>query len=100
MKKTIQLLATITTVFALLLVPVISVQAQSEDPIIIEDDFEMTPTQEDTDEVAGIPDTGIAPADNRLATNVAVFVGGSAIGAALGFGALALRKKYSQQTNE
>lgn len=99
MKKITTLLATLLSVFALLLVPVVGVQAQAEDPIVIDDPSEVTPSAEDEeaeDEVAGIPETGFAPAENKVAANLAVFLGGSALGAALGFGVLAFRKKYSQ----
>lgn len=44
-------------------------------------------------ETPATPDTGIAPAENKVAANAIVFIGGSAIGAAIGYGFLTLRKK-------
>ncbi len=42
------------------------------------------------------PDTGIAPS-NRVAQNSAVFIGGSLLGAGVGLGIVALRKKKFNQ---
>lgn len=41
------------------------------------------------------PDTGIAPS-NRVAQNAAVFIGGSLLGAGIGFGVITLKKKRQE----
>lgn len=102
MKKITQFLATVMTVFALLLIPVVGVQAQVDDPIPVEEDVivddELAPAETKEGAVPeGAEVTGFGPADNRAAANIAVFVGGSALGAALGFGLLLWRKKSNSQ---
>lgn len=56
------------------------------------DDISTTDTS-DTEETAGVPETGIAPSQGKLLINSAVFIGGAALGAALGFGIIKLRRK-------
>ncbi len=41
---------------------------------------------------AGVPATGVAPQSNRVALATLIFLGGSAAGAALGFGVVQLRR--------
>lgn len=41
---------------------------------------------------AGVPDTGIAPTENKAVQNIAVFAGGSLLGVGIGLGVIKLRK--------
>lgn len=98
--KKIRILIASMAVLGLLVVPVASTQAQStgiDDVVVVDDgvDQETALTPEETKEGAtpAAPDTGIAPTDNRAFMSIAVFVGGAALGTALGFGAVALSKK-------
>lgn len=106
MKKITQILVTYIAVLALLLVPLVSVSAQSgdDDPIVVDGELLLpdsnSTSSETTEEVAGIPDTGFGPEDNPAMTNLAVFIGGSVIGGMLGLGLIVLHRKYSKQTNQ
>lgn len=46
-----------------------------------------------TEAAPATPNTGIAPSENKLAQNALVFIGGGAIGVALGYGIITIRKK-------
>lgn len=83
MKKTFQILAIVFGLTAFGLAPVV-VQAQANDIIEVEDG---------TIPSAGAPDTGIAPKENKVLQNAAVFVGGSLLGAGIGLTFLTMRKK-------
>lgn len=63
------------------------------DSVLLDDTTEDVTLTEDTatTEEAGVPDTGFAPS-NRVATSALVFMGGAAIGGAIGFGFLKLRQ--------
>ena len=52
---------------------------------------------EETKEEAGVPETGIAPQQNKVLASSLVFIGGAAIGGALGFGIVKLRRKNQTQ---
>ncbi len=92
MKKIARILSLIVTVTALTLVPV-AVHAQST--IDINDPTTTDPTTLPTTgaETPATPDTGIAPTENKLVANSLVFIGGGALGAALGYGFLTYRKR-------
>lgn len=95
MKKFARILSAIVTALSLVLTPAV-VHAQV-DPVEIGDSTDTTiPTTGGTDTPA-TPDTGIAPQDNKVLANLSVFVVGSAIGAAVGFGILTVRKKRFNQ---
>lgn len=59
------------------------------DSVLLEDTAEDTSSTEAT---AGVPDTGFAPS-NRVAASAMVFIGGAAIGGAIGLGFLKLKQK-------
>lgn len=55
-----------------------------------------TDTSSTTDsetKAATVPDTGFAPTENKVFTSSMVFLGGAALGGAIGFGIIQLRKK-------
>lgn len=96
MKKIASIILSATTVLSLFVVPVV-VHAQQPDPIVID-------TQETTElpatgatETPTTPDTGFAPPSSKLTQNAAVFMGGSLLGVALGYGVINLRKKQTQK---
>lgn len=99
MKKIARILLSATTALSLLVVPVV-VQAQDADPIVVDDPFvtDQLPATGATPEpvTPTTPDSGIAP-PAELAKSAAVFVGGSALGAGLGFGLVSMRKKQLQK---
>lgn len=96
MKKIARIISSFVTVASLTLIPVTAVHAQV-DPVEVGDSTTTTTTDTTIPTTGGTtpatPDTGIAPAENRVVANSLVFVGGSALGAALGLGYLAYRKK-------
>lgn len=91
MKKLSRILTTLVTITSLSLAPM-AVHAQVEevtpDPTVTN-----LPATGATPEA---PDTGISPS-NKPAQTVAVFIGGSVLGAALGLGIVTLRKKKLEQ---
>jgi len=96
MKKVARILSSIITVASLALVPG-AVHAQTSDPIEVGSSSttptDATATTTTTPTTPATPDTGIAPAHNKVVLNSAVFMGGSALGAGLGYGYLTMRKK-------
>lgn len=92
MKKFLQIVAATLTVFSLSFAPVV-VHAQTVEEIEGTDTTTLPETGGDT---AGAPDTGIAPSNN-VVKNTAVFIGGSLLGAGIGFSVIALRNKKSEQ---
>ncbi len=58
---------------------------------------EETATTEEETKDAGVPETGFAPQQNKVLASSLVFVGGAAIGGALGFGIVQLRRKNQAQ---
>ncbi len=95
MKKIARIFSSIITVAALTLVPAV-VHAQStidiDDPTLGTTDTTTLPSTGGT-ETPATPDTGIAPSENKVVANTLVFIGGSALGAALGYGFLTYRKR-------
>ena len=94
MKKIARILTSIITVATLTLVPV-AVHAQTPDPIEV---GELTTTDPSTlpttgAETPATPDTGFAPQENIVVKSSMIFVGGSALGAGLGYAYLSARKK-------
>lgn len=80
----------------------IGVHAQA-DPIPIDEEPDTTLLDEEPEEEvpaeetkAGAPDTGIAPSENRLVASSLVFIGGAALGGALGFGFVQYKRKSQQ----
>lgn len=79
----------------------VGVQAQA-DPIPIDAEPDTTLLEEEQEEEpveeakAGTPDTGIAPSENRFVASSLVFIGGAAIGGALGFGLVQYKRKIQQ----
>lgn len=80
------------------------VNAQATEDITLDDlpsDFssldvdtaEAADTTTDTTETAAVPDTGFAPTENKVLASSMVFIGGAALGGALGFGLIQLKKK-------
>jgi len=97
MKKIARIITSATTIATIALLPG-AVRAQGVVPIEVGSSATTPPTTTtDTVTTAGIPNTGIAPAHNKVFTNSLVFIGGSALGAGLGFGYLTMRKKRLNQ---
>ena len=94
MKKILRLIAASAFVFSLTLAP-LAVRAQVVEEVDGTDETTTALPSTGGTEVAA-PDTGIAPS-NHVARNVAVFVGGSTLGAAVGFGLVTLKKKKLNQ---
>ncbi len=92
MKKILQLLVASLAVLSIGFTPVV-VHAQGVETVD-EPDTTALPSTGGTE--AAAPDTGIAPS-NHVAQNTAVFVGGSILGAGIGLGLVALRKKKFNQ---
>jgi|GEM_PF-5822757 len=94
MKKFVRTLISVATVLSLALVPV-AVHAQ--DPIEIGSGDTTAPvtTPATAATTPATPDTGVAPQSNKVMINSAIFLGGSALGAAVALGYLSLRKKHS-----
>lgn len=90
MKKFTRFLAAFATIISISLAPA-AVHAQVEE-VITEPD----PTTTTLPETGGVPDSGIAPS-SKTAQTAMVFVGGSALGAAVGLGVVTLRKKKFEQ---
>lgn len=91
MKKFLQILVAAVAVVSFGLAPVV-VQAQTVEEI---DDPTTTLPSTGGSEVAA-PDTGIAPTNN-VVRNTAVFIGGSLLGAGIGLGFVAMKKKKLEQ---
>jgi hypothetical protein len=94
MKKFLRLITASVIVFSLALTPVV-VRAEVVEEVDGTGDTTAPLPSTGGTEVAA-PDTGIAPSSN-VARNVAVFVGGSALGAAAGVGLVTLKKKKFEQ---
>jgi hypothetical protein len=94
MKKLLQITAISLVLLSVLLIPSVA-RAEDAEPV---DDSGVTTSLPDTGaaEEVSAPDTGIAPS-GRVAQNTAVFVGGSLLGAGIGFGVVTLRKKKFNQ---
>lgn len=92
MKKFLRIVAASLTVLSITLAPV-AVHAQVVEEVE-SDPTTALPSTGGTDVAA--PDTGIAPS-NRVAQNSAVFIGGSLLGAGIGLGVIAFRKKKFNQ---
>lgn len=103
MKKLIHFTAT-SALLAVLIVAPVSVSAQDGGVIEVgggtTSTTETTPTPTTTLPTTGgsettpaAPKSGIAPTKNKLAQNALVFLGGGALGAGLGLGIIAVRKK-------
>lgn len=88
MKKIARIFASLLTVATLTLLPTV-VHAQTIESIEV--DGSALPTT--GAETPATPDTGFAPSDNKVLKNSLVFITGSALGAGLGYGYLAARKK-------
>ena len=97
MKKITQIFASISIVSSLLFVPasVLALDIPSVD-VTTTDVTDPTATTDPTTTSAGVPETGIAPQQSKLAQNTVVFLVGSSIGAALGVGIISARKKKTQ----
>jgi hypothetical protein len=91
MKKFLQMVVAAVAVVSMSVTPVL-VHAQEVEEV--EADPTSLPSTGGSDVAA--PDTGIAPS-NRVAENSAVFIGGSILGAGVGLGIVALRKKKFNQ---
>ena len=50
-------------------------------------------TDQTNTQTASVPDTGFAPTQNKMFAQAMVFIGGAALGGALGFGIVQIRKK-------
>ena len=87
MKKFLQIITLLFSLTVLGFTPVM-VNAQSEDVIQVEDELPATAAP-----TPAAPNTGIAPTENNVLQNAAVFIGGSLLGAGLGLSVLNMRKK-------
>lgn len=92
MKKFARIISSVLTITALTLVPAVA-HAQV-DPLEVEDPSATTEIPTTGAETPATPDTGIAPSENKVVANTLVFIGGSALGAAVGYGFLSYRKKH------
>lgn len=90
MNKITRFIASFVTVTSLTLVPV-AVHAQVVETVPADTTIPTTGGSE-----VKAPDSGIAPS-NKVARNSVVFIGGSLLGAGLGFGVITLRKKKFNQ---
>jgi hypothetical protein len=99
MKKIARIFTPVLIVAALLLVP-LSTHAQVID---LPNEEEPTPTTT-TEEIPSTgaaptptvaPDTGFSPSENKVLANLSIFVIGGAMGGALGYGVVFLKKKYN-----
>lgn len=94
MNKIKRLLTTSLMITSLSLLPtaafaqVVEVPSEETPPVV---------TTETDAKAAGVPNTGIAPRSHPASANGLVFIGGSALGAALGLGLIARRKKSFNQ---
>lgn len=89
MKK---LITKITFISALSVLAIMPSTALAQEEVIDIENEETT-----TLPVTGAPDTGIAPSNNAVVQNTAVFIGGSLLGAGIGLGILKLRKNSSEK---
>jgi hypothetical protein len=96
MKKFLQIIAAIAVMFSVGLAPAL-VYAQGVEEI---EEITAPPAVDalpstGADGVKGVEPTGFAPS-GQVARNAAVFIGGSLIGVAVGFGVIQLRKNSTQ----
>ena len=93
MKKIAQLLTVTAIVLSALIVPVATF-AQDVPTVEITDTDPLPTTTTDTTTptTAGVPETGIAPQPSKLLQNTLIFIVGSSIGAAIGFGIVSYKK--------
>ncbi len=98
MKKITHIIASISIVSSLLFAPAIVLAEDIPSIDVNAADATTDPTADasTTDTTTGVPETGIAPQQSKLAQNTVVFLVGSSIGAALGVGVIAARKKKTQ----
>lgn len=99
MKKITALITSLSIISSLVLLPGIVLAEDTGIPSIDVSTADATSdpsTTSTTDTTAGVPETGIAPQQSKLAQNSVVFLVGSSVGAALGVGIVAARKKKSQ----
>lgn len=89
----------IIVVLSLLILPNISTYAQGLDPIEVPGPSQQENQDSEEGDTPRTPETGIAPS-GRVAQNIAVFVGGSAIGLAIGFGIISLQRVLRGQEAE
>lgn len=94
MKKIIRKIAASATVISLTLTPAMVHALGVEEVDSIPDTTTEIPSTGGTEVAA--PDTGIAPSNN-VVKNSAVFIGGSLLGAGIGLGVVAMRKKKFEQ---
>lgn len=91
MKKITKIIAVFLAVLSISFAPA-AVQAQVVEEVNPDPTAATTPLPSTGGSEVQAPDTGIAPS-NRVAQNAAVFIGGSLLGAGIGFGIVTLRKK-------
>lgn len=91
MKKILAKLILITSLLFVAFTP--SLAFAQEDIIDVDSDTDTTTTIPTT----GAPDTGIEPAENKVAQNIAVFAGGSLLGVGLGLGLIRLKKNSTEK---
>lgn len=100
MKKITRFTTSFLATGALVLIPM-TAHAQDATPIEVgggpssSTPAPTNPTTPTTPTTAGTPETGFAPKGHYVTENLAVFVGGSVLGAALGIGVITLRRKHS-----
>lgn len=83
-----------------LLLVLVAAPVSAQEPIDVDPD-ELTSLEAETadveseeeSETAGVPETGIAPQENPLLANTAVFAGGATLGALIGLGVVQKRRK-------
>ena len=97
MKKYTHKLIASFMALSLLLTPSVALAQSVEDVTVGDDEFttlDVDETTETTDaEVAGVPDTGFAPTDNKLIASSSIFIGGAALGGLIGLGYVQLKKR-------
>ncbi len=100
MKKIARIVVSAAMTLSILVVPT-AAYAESTSTIVVDDPTASTALPAtgatETPTTPTTPNSGAAPLQSKLAQNAAVFIGGSTLGAALGFGVITLRRKQNQQ---
>ena len=99
MKRFARILASTLIAFSILTAPTL-VSAQDAGPIVIDtqegDDIPSTGASPEPTHAPATPETGLAPTENKLLQNGIVFIIGGTLGAGIGLGVIALKKRQTQ----
>ncbi|MCA9301536.1 hypothetical protein H6801_01510 [Candidatus Nomurabacteria bacterium] len=99
MKKFARILILTLVAFSILTTPTL-VSAQDAGPIVIDtqegDDIPSTGAAPESTPAPATPETGFAPTENKLLQNGIIFTIGGTLGAGIGLGIVALKKRQAQ----